>query len=647
MNRKSITIDNTVVSNTDQTDFPLLISLASDSDLSADAQTDGDDIFFTDSNGAKIPHEIERYVSGTGELKAWVKVPTLSASTDTVLYMYYGNSTTTSQQNKTSVWSAFRSVFHMNDATTSTVGDSATLGNTGTKTSADNPIEADAKIGKGQTFDSGDEIPTFGSSLSPVGDRTISAWINISDTTRRGILGTRPSTATEGFSFVVNRTTAGNLTYFHPGGSLVEIAGGISTSTWYYVSVTLDSVGDVAELFVNGTSIGSQGTFSAESTSTYNGMIGDEKDNNAGSFVGTMDEVRITTSVLSDDWLKTEYNNQNSPGTYQTLGAEASSTANAILGGATTVNANFTITAGGLDVSSSNYALNVGGNWSNAGTFNARAGTVTLNTGTTATVGGGPTTFYNLTITHTSAKEVNFSTTAAHIIHVTNAFTVTGTAADQLIKLYSTSGSTKWHFHPTGTASVTYADVKDGGCETGSINITPTNSNNGGNNESCWIFGNYLTFSLGSYSINFGTLTTSAAGTGTHTISAATNATGGFAITYLGATLTNLLNGSYTIPVYTSSASSPGTAGFGINLKNNATPDIGAEPTTNSGTCGIASGYNTADQYTFVASANTTITSVSAAANCVYTASYVANISSTTAAGPYSTAITYIVTGTF
>ncbi len=319
----------------------------------------------------------------------------------------------------------------------------------------------------------------------------------------------------------------------------------------------------------------------------------------------------------------------------------------ATLGGATTLTGNMTITAGTLDIDDTNdYALAVGGNWSNAGTFNAHEGTVTLNTGTTTTVGGGPTTFYNLTITHTSAKEVNFSTTGAHIIHVTNTFTVAGNAS-QLIKLYSTSGTNKWHFHPTGTANVDYADVKDGGCESGAITITPTNSNNGGNNESCWSFGQTLTFSLSANSINLGTLTTGAAGTGTHTISAATSATGGFAISYFGPTLTNLLNAIYTIPVYTSGASSPGTAGFGINLKNNATPDIGAEPVTNSGTCGIASGYGTADAYTFVASTTTTITSVTAAADCVYTASYVGNISNVSAAGDYETDIIYTITATF
>lgn len=169
----------------------------------------------------------------------------------------------------------------------------------------------------------------------------------------------------------------------------------------------------------------------------------------------------------------------------------------------------------------------------------------------------------------------------------------------------------------------------------------------GTSNEDCVTIAPTLVFSLSASSVNLGTLTTSAAGTGSHTISVLTNASSGFALSYLGATLTNSANGLYTIPVYTSGASSPGTAGFGINLKDNTTPDIGANPVSNYGTCGISSGYDTADQYTFVASSTTTLTSVTAPTDCVYTTSYIANISSTTAAGSYTTDITYITTGTF
>ena len=37
---------------------------------------------------------------------------------------------------------------------------------------------------------------------------------------------------------------------------------------------------------------------------------------------GIVDEVRISNIARSADWVKTEFNNQNSPGTFYTIGSE-------------------------------------------------------------------------------------------------------------------------------------------------------------------------------------------------------------------------------------------------------------------------------------------------------------------------------------
>jgi hypothetical protein len=126
----------------------------------------------------------------------------------------------------------------------------------------------------------------------------------------------------------------------------------------------------------------------------------------------------------------------------------------------------------------------------------------------------------------------------------------------------------------------------------------------------------------------------------------ATNAAGGFLLTYNGATLTAT---GGTIPAYGSQKSSvAGTAGFGINLKDNATPDIGAELVDTSSTCAaVPAEYGTADKFSYVASTTTSLTNQTVPADCTYTVSYVANISSTTPAGSYTTPITYIASGTF
>ncbi|HEV3198581.1 MAG TPA: DUF2341 domain-containing protein, partial [Bryobacteraceae bacterium] len=121
-NRKAVTISHAQVAGTSNlANFPMLVSLPSDANLQAGARTDGSDILFTASDGVtKLNHEIEQYDSTTGKLIAWVRVPSLSPTADTVVYLYYSNPSASNQQNATGVWdSNYRAVWHLNGATLS------------------------------------------------------------------------------------------------------------------------------------------------------------------------------------------------------------------------------------------------------------------------------------------------------------------------------------------------------------------------------------------------------------------------------------------------------------------------------------------------------------------------------------------------
>ena len=112
-------IDHTKVPNTDQINFPLLFnttdpSLATTANGGHVQNLNGYDIFFsTDPTGqTKLDYEMEQYNPVTGQVIAWIRIPTLSHTTDTVVYMFYGNSAiTTSQRNPTGVWDASYSGF--------------------------------------------------------------------------------------------------------------------------------------------------------------------------------------------------------------------------------------------------------------------------------------------------------------------------------------------------------------------------------------------------------------------------------------------------------------------------------------------------------------------------------------------------------
>ena len=131
--RKKITIDGSKVVGA-LIDFPVLVKLTSDASLAANALSTGNDILFTASDGVtKLKHEIEYYVTATGELIAWVKMPALTTS-GAVIYMYYGNSGASAQADKNNVWdSNYKGVWHLGYNAASQL-DSTSNANTGTPT---------------------------------------------------------------------------------------------------------------------------------------------------------------------------------------------------------------------------------------------------------------------------------------------------------------------------------------------------------------------------------------------------------------------------------------------------------------------------------------------------------------------------------
>ncbi len=188
VHRKIITIDHTQV-DADLTNFPVLINLTSDSDLAAKAQDNGDDILFTDSDGTKLNHEIELFDGSNGQLIAWINVPVLSSTTDTILAMYYGNPSATNQENVAGVWdSDYVSVLHLSE-TSGTHYDSTVNGNTGTP---QNGLIQDAigKIGGADDFGGANEFIDVGTDpymdiYRPSHDFSVFMWVkrdNIADT---------------------------------------------------------------------------------------------------------------------------------------------------------------------------------------------------------------------------------------------------------------------------------------------------------------------------------------------------------------------------------------------------------------------------------------------------------------------------------
>lgn len=158
-----------------------------------------------------------------------------------------------------------------------------------------------------------------------------------------------------------------------------------------------------------------------------------------------------------------------------------------------------------------------------------------------------------------------------------------------------------------------------------------------------------LSFSVGSTNVALGALNPSLTKTGTATFSVLNYTSYGYVVQTIGDPPDN---GTHTLNAINPAASSSvGTEQFGINVVENTNPTIfGANPVQvpdSSFSSGqAATGYNTTNVYKYVP--GDIIASASESSGRTdYTVSYIANISTNTPGGDYSSQQTLVVTGTY
>lgn len=339
--RKLITIDSGQVS-VDQSDFVVLVSLASDSELAAkaqDAPTAGYDILFTDSTGTiKLSHQIESFNDSTGELAAWVELTSLTSATDSQIFMYYGNPSAGNQQDPAGTWSnGYESVYHLHDDFADSTTNHADASNNG---SAD---ISTGIVGDAQSFDgSSDYIDTnFSSNYGSSQDFTWSGWFRVDGLNATDdILGIEDRGGGDNseirFSVRDDQPPSGEADsidiYIRPDGqsgtSDTATAANADDGNWHYAVVMRG--GGNYRVYYDGGQVGSGGVGTAAITSPVTLLIGAQWQTDSSGqrnfFEGDLDEVRTATTARSTSWLQTEYNNISSPGTFfKPIGSEEQS----------------------------------------------------------------------------------------------------------------------------------------------------------------------------------------------------------------------------------------------------------------------------------------------------------------------------------
>lgn len=143
--------------------------------------------------------------------------------------------------------------------------------------------------------------------------------------------------------------------------------------------------------------------------------------------------------------------------------------------------------------------------------------------------------------------------------------------------------------------------------------------------------------------INFGNLSSSRSSQGSSQFLVATNAAGGYTVQIYG---TTMAAGNNVINALSSNAGSrPGSSQFGLNLRANSVPPVGADP-TGPGSGQPAPGYDLPNSYRFVS--NDVVASSSNADNWrKYTVSYIVNVPVNQPPGIYASTVTYVSAGSF
>ena len=318
--RKALVINHNKVTG-DLTDFPVLVSLT-DASLSTHAQEDGDDFkFLLSGTNEVLSHEIEKYASSTGELVAWVKVPTLSSTEDTVIYMYYGNAGVGSQEDAENVWvSNYKGVWHLNNATDASSTDSSLYGNTGTMVGS-MAASSTGKIDGGlASYGNGDYINVANSpSLQISGNFTVSFWLKTDDfnsTWQTTVFDMSDWGNKTGWSFMDDGDGLNSLLFRVEGGGTsydCEIPrSSVNDGNWHYIVGRRS--GSTIYCYVDNVQKDSTGSTVMDINTTSDMTIG----NNWETAVATvfLDEAQVSDIDRGTDWIETSYNNQNSPAAF-------------------------------------------------------------------------------------------------------------------------------------------------------------------------------------------------------------------------------------------------------------------------------------------------------------------------------------------
>ncbi|MCP5497088.1 MAG: DUF2341 domain-containing protein [Leptospiraceae bacterium] len=321
--RRKLTLNNPSTTE-DLVNFPILVKLNDPSRIDYNYTMDsGQDVLFVDSGGNFLDYEIEKW-DETGDSTLWVRVPLIDhdSSTEDYIYIYYGyNLSGSPSQNPTGVWSSnYKAVYHLSEATSGTA--------TGTGTVLDSTSNANH----------GDPInsPTYTSTNTGTGLQFngTSQYVSVPDSNSLRISG---NLTIEVYSSCNGCSTSGAYYYIEKGMNDVDnyglavwnnklifeyvdtssnyqweltSVGAVPFDTYTYLASVVDnSAGTTSDiiLYVDGVQKQLAANNPLLGNQTNNLLIGKQNYGSANFyFKGVIDEVRISTTARSSEWINAQ-----------------------------------------------------------------------------------------------------------------------------------------------------------------------------------------------------------------------------------------------------------------------------------------------------------------------------------------------------
>ncbi len=308
--RETLTINATDV-DSDVTDFHYLVYLDSSNFNFGEAQSNGYDIRFTSSDGTTLLNYIREKHDATNQVAIYhVKIPLVSSSSDTIIYMYYGNSAASDGS------TAYADVFNNQVAYYPLDGNANDLSGNYNGTWSGTEQYESGVLGQAAKFDGSSFINTT-LDASTISDISVVAYINGQGSSGKLVGADIGGSGGRCFQFTADNNGALEYIYFLSDTNYPIVNGNTNVldNTWHFIGVThnTSNIYLYTDNNIDGSAT-SQGNYQKDSRIVQIGGFTNVY------YVGLIGRVRIYSTALSSTQISLLYKMESK--TLFTFGAE-------------------------------------------------------------------------------------------------------------------------------------------------------------------------------------------------------------------------------------------------------------------------------------------------------------------------------------